>query len=272
MEQHEQKIIEDIRRVASFLGLVSGKDKFSRAEYFGNGGNFSDYNLSDGGKDWTYYCNKAGFETKAIANVSDSSYFENFLKAYEKLGRLPKSSERKKYKLNFPKRRWSSLSVFFKDAIRNGYAPKGLKDEVSMQENVVKEKVVEVKFSSRKIDNTKNEERLCPPIPKKSKRSKWTRTNIDGFHYAPQEETGLIALFAILCSKRIIDWQILDITSKGIDAICYVESEQKEIRVEFKNILSRAGWNHSFDDFDYLVCWENRWKDFPKPVLEVREI
>ena len=40
----------------------------------------------------------------------------------------------------------------------------------------------------------------------------------------------------------------------------------KEMRVEVKHTHSRGNWNHTLDEIDYIVCWENRWKDFPKPV------
>lgn len=25
----------------------------------------------------------------------------------------------------------------------------------------------------------------------------------------------------------------------------------------------------SLDNLDYVVCWENRWQDFPKPGIEI---
>ncbi len=35
--------------------------------------------------------------------------------------------------------------------------------------------------------------------------------DLNGFPYAPQEEQGVLAIFAILCSKKILPWQILDL-------------------------------------------------------------
>ena len=69
--------------------------------------------------------------------------------------------------------------------------------------------------------------------------------------------------------------QILGLNdSKGIDGVCYDEENNCEVRVEFKRNLTRGSWNHSFDSFDYLICWENRWtgSPFPKPIIELKAI
>jgi hypothetical protein len=119
----------------------------------------------------------------------------------------------------------------------------------------------------------RDEPRIIPPIPKSSKRNRWERTDIDGFPYAPQDESGVVALFGILCSQGVLRWQIIDLnSSKGIDCICFDEEAGKEICAELKFLLTRAGWNHPIDQIDYVVCWENRWADFPKPVIELKKL
>jgi hypothetical protein len=75
------------------------------------------------------------------------------------------------------------------------------------------------------------------------------------------------------CSKGKIRWQILEMRGgKGIDITCYDEVMDKSIRVELKHTLSKSSWNHRLEDIDFVVCWENRWPDFPKPVLVLSEI
>jgi len=70
-----------------------------------------------------------------------------------------------------------------------------------------------------------------------------------------------------------LPWQILDLTSgKGIDATCFDEIENREIRVELKFVLSKGSWNHPIEQLDFVVCWENRWPEFPKPVIELSKI
>ena len=102
---------------------------------------------------------------------------------------------------------------------------------------------------------------------------KWERTGVDGFPYAPHDELGVAALFGILCSKGTIGWQILEMRgSKGIDVTCYDEVMEKNIRVELKHTLSKGSWNHKIEDLDFVVCWENRWPDFPKPVLVLSDL
>ncbi|OIP27140.1 MAG: hypothetical protein COW22_04345 [Chloroflexi bacterium CG15_BIG_FIL_POST_REV_8_21_14_020_46_15] len=128
MENKEKGIIDDIIRVAESLGLKRG-ERFSRNEYLIHGAKFSENNIYDGGTDWTYYCKKAGFLTKAKEEVPDAVYYDRLKKAYELLGRLPKTSERKKFGLNFQKRRWATLEVFIKEAISIGIIPGLMKRE-----------------------------------------------------------------------------------------------------------------------------------------------
>jgi len=86
-------------------------------------------------------------------------------------------------------------------------------------------------------------------------------------------ESGVVGLFAILCATRRINWQIVELNSgKGIDVKCFDHDTGKEIIVELKHVFSRGSWNHAADEIDYVVCWENRWKDFQKPVIELRSV
>jgi len=91
--------------------------------------------------------------------------------------------------------------------------------------------------------------------------------------YAPQDENSVIALFAILCNRGIVRWQILDLSGgSGIDALCHDEESKNEIRVEFKLVLSKNNWNHDFNKVDYVVCWKNTWPDFPKKVIDLKKV
>lgn len=274
MENKEKGIVDDLIRVAESLGLKRG-ERFSRDEYLIHGAKFSKDNIYDGGTDWTYYCKKAGFLTKAKEEVPDAVYYDRLEKAYELLGRLPKTSERKKFGLNFHKRRWATLELFIKEAISIGIIPglmkKGKRDIPPP---------VERKPKSQESQQTKNRlPRPIPAIPKISIKKKWPyhwdNLGITGHPYAPQSEADVIALFSILCAEGKIRMQILGLNnSKGIDGICYDEDKKREVRVEFKRNLTRGSWSHPFDSFDYLACWENRWtgEPFPKPVIELKSL
>lgn len=81
-----------------------------------------------------------------------------------------------------------------------------------------------------------------------------------------------MALFGILCSRGEIRWQIQELCGgKGIDATCFDETTGTQLRVELKFVLSRGSWNRNVDEIDYVVCWLNRWSDFPKPVIALRD-
>jgi hypothetical protein len=264
----ERQILNDIRRVALKLGRGPGS-VLTRSEYLTNGGNFSYYNLYDNGNSWSYYCQKAGFRPKTTVSVPDEIYFDRLRAAFTELGRIPKASERKRFGLNFHKRRWPNLNTFIALAISRGVIASA-NSKKSLTQSLHPNQV----FPEQNVEkNHAKLKRVIPPIPVHTKRKKWERIGIEGFPYAPQDESGVIALFAILCAQGSIPWQIVELRScNGIDATCYEDQQIREFRVELKHVLSRANWNHPLDSFEYLVCWENRWPEFPKPVLELKTI
>jgi hypothetical protein len=109
-------IIQDIKRVAGELG----QRLLSRAEYVQKG-NFTLYQIYEGGTGWDQYCLAAGITTRKKEPVPDEVYFGRLRKAHESLGRFPKTSERKKFGLNFSKRRYPTLSAFIAQAAKLGY-------------------------------------------------------------------------------------------------------------------------------------------------------
>jgi hypothetical protein len=260
----EQEIVEDILRVAAELDVKS----LSRSRYL-QFARFSGNQIYDGGRTWSDLCAKAGLSTGANNEpVSDEVYFQRLAEAMNKLGRFPKASERTLYGLNVSKARYPNLSDFIRTAVRLGKVPDltGMYSSVPDISAPAPNAAIPIHIGSKDVP------RIIPPIPKISKRSKWERTDIDGFPYAPQDETGVIALFAILCAQGVLRWQIIDLNGcKGIDCICYDEETSKEIKVELKYLLTRSGWNHPIEDVDYVVCWESRWNDFPKPVFELKK-
>lgn len=260
----EKEIVEDIVRVAAELGVQS----LSRSRYL-QFASFSGNQIYDGGRTWSDLCAQAGLSTGANNEpVSDEVYFQRLSDAMTKLGRFPKASERTLYGLNVSKARYANLSEFIRAAVHLGKVP-DLTGEYSKEPEVAvptSNTAIPIHITNRDVP------RVVPPIPKVSKRTKWERTDIDGFPYAPQDESGVVALFAVLCSQGVLRWQILDLNgSKGIDCICYDEESGKEIHVELKYLLTRSGWNHPIEEVDYVVCWESRWPDFPKPVFELKK-
>jgi hypothetical protein len=259
----EKDIINDIIEVKNRLKT----SVLSRSEYYSHG-KYNSYQIYDDGKSWEYYCQKAGIKTKKVDSVSDDEYFIRLKDAIKILGRYPKVNERKKYGLNFSKRRYPTLKQFIEKAIELEII-EPINDYKNKQEIIIKSnKVEELKY---KIDNNSNKTRISPPIPKLTRRKNWSRIDLDGHPYSPHDELGVIAIFAILCHKHIINWQILDLNSNGIDAVCYDYDSNKEIIVELKLVLSKGSWNHDITKVDYVVCWKNSWHDFPKPVIELNK-
>jgi hypothetical protein len=217
----------------------------------------------------------AGIKSETKQPVSDEIYFKRLADATEALERYPRASERKKYRLNMSKSRYPTLTDFINKAIELGYVRdlrEGKRHGASASDGRDSPPEI-VKLIKNALHNRRQKERPVPPIPRNTKRSKWERTGLSGFPYAPQEEQGVLALFTILCSEHILPWQILDLCAgKGIDATCFDETENREIQVELKYILSKGSWNHPLDDLDYVVCWESRWPNFPKPVIEISKL
>ena len=275
----ECKIVADIQRVAISIDKAPG-EVFSEGDYRKAGGIVSRYFLSLDGKGWKYYCERAGFRVDARnQSVPAEEYHNRLRQAVGVLGRLPKTSERKKFGLNFPKRRWATLTVFLEDAIAKGIVPDlPSKPNPASDKAVTRSKATDRSCGPPPISvapatNDKSRKHPIPPVPRGTRRKSWERTSVEGFPYAPHDESGTVALFAVLCAKGVIPWQILSLNGgKGGDGVCFDERTEKELRIELKFRLSRGSWNHPFDSFDYLVCWENRWADFPKPVFELRKV
>lgn len=243
-----------------------------RSEYIQHGGRFSLYDIYDGGHTWEEYCNAVGIKTKKKEPIPDEVYFARLKQAVQGLGRLPKTNERKQFGLNFSKRRYATLGAFISKAINMGIVSARFRGEAELLKPSNKSSPSLVSEPTPLIISTAQitQAQAIPPIPKQTKRRKWERIDVAGFPYAPQEEAGVIALFSILCGRGHINWHILDLRGgKGIDAICYDNDNRKEIRVELKYVLSSNSWNHKLEDLDYVVCWVNKWSDFPKPVIEL---
>jgi hypothetical protein len=251
-------IAADIARVAKQLG----KTALSRSEYLPVG-KYSEYQIYDGGSTWGELCELAGLSSNQVTEVSDSEYFHRLKAALESLGRLPRVTERKHYGLNMSKRRFPTLGAFYEFAAAQGVIPHDLVPPRDVKPQLP---------VARPTLAPHSEKRQVPPIPAHTRRTKWERTGVEGLPYAPQDELGVVALFAVACAKHLLNWSILDLSAKGIDARCFDHDSGKEIRVELKYLLSRASWNHAVDELDYVVCWENRWPDFPKPVLALKEL
>lgn len=262
------EIVQDVKAVGQKLRRAHG-DELSRSEYLQHG-RFSAYQIYDGGQTWEAYSQAAGFSTKGKEPVSDDDYLSRLVEAVKVLGRFPKSSERKRFGLNFSKRRYPTLGAFIDHAVSLGIVPGPPREATAPAEP--REGDVDGHPNVQEPPRVPKDAPVAP-IPADTRRTRWERVEISGFPYAPQDELGVVALFGILCSQGKIGWQIVELRGgKGIDATCYDNETGQHIRVELKKTLTRASWNHSINEIDYVVCWENRWPDFPKPVIALRDV
>lgn len=93
-------------------------------------------------------------------------------------------------------------------------------------------------------------------------------------HHAPENELGVVFLFAHLAKK----WRIRIDTIKANfpDCIAYqkIQGREKRIRIEFeyksKNFKTHG---HSLAQCDWIVCWEHNWPEVPKSlqIIELRK-
>lgn len=264
----DAEIVADIRRIVKQIH----SNRISRSDYLHNGGRFTYYQIYEGGRTWEDLCTAAGIFTKRKEKVPDEIYFQRLQKAIKELNRLPKTSERKKFQLNFSKCRYPTLNAFTQAAAELGIIDRqylNIESEIGSAQIQTEIKNAQ---SFGPIEHVPSA-RPVPPIPIKTRRKRWERIGLEEFQYAPQDELGVVAVFAILCSKGSISWDIIELRGgKGIDATCYDHSMRKELHVELKFIHSKNNWNHKIEEIDYVVCWENRWPDFPKPVIVLQEL
>jgi hypothetical protein len=206
MDGPEPRVVQDIKNVAEKLGRQRG-DELGRSEYLQNG-QFSGYWIYDGGQSWEAYCQAAGFVTKKNEPVSDEVYLSRLVGAVKRLGRFPKTSERKKFGLNFSKRRYPTLKAFIDHAVGLGIVPSPATEGTtpSQPDNQQVEEYPAVPEPARETKSAP-----VAAIPTHTRRKHWERTEIDGFPYAPQDELGVVALFGILCAQGKIEWQIVEL-------------------------------------------------------------
>src|SRR5262245_51494107 len=92
-------------------------------------------------------------------------------------------------------------------------------------------------------------------------------------HYAPQNEPGVVFLFATLAKK----WRLVveKIAAPFPDCTAYqkVGGRDKCIRIEFEYRSSSAKRHrHDLSKCDWIVCWEHDWPQVPAhlQVIELR--
>ena len=226
----EAEIIADIRRVGESLGKSPGDD-FTLPEYNNGGGNVSTHYLHQNDRRWSYYVQMAGFSPNRSSEfVSDDGYFARLREALQTLGekRPPKPTEQQKFRLNFRDNRWKTFNLFLQDAARLGHIPDHLIGDLLERDEIASTPAEATTAPLAQIPHRdKSGTRPVPPIPRQTKRKKWQRTDVVGHPYEPHDETGVIALFAILCAKGTIPWQILTLDSTRIDAICAIDEPQQ---------------------------------------------
>jgi len=104
------------------------------------------------------------------------------------------------------KRRYATLPEFIEKAIELGHVPDLREAKIPAQSQELGQSPEIVKLIRSALQNQAEHARPIPPIPFNTKRSKWERTGLDGFPYAPQEEQGVLALFSILCARGVLPW------------------------------------------------------------------
>ena len=180
----DQELAADIARVAAGLGTTS----LSRSAYFQHG-QYSQYDIYDGGRTWEQICSLVGVACMKSEPVPDEVYFQRLAAAISDLDRLPRTGERKQFGLNFSKRRYPNLSTLVDKAIDLGFVDADLRAPTPTPPTQPSDPPVPAHATTQ---------RPVPPIPCNTKRAKWERIGVAGFPYAPQDELGVVALFAIL--------------------------------------------------------------------------
>lgn len=93
-------------------------------------------------------------------------------------------------------------------------------------------------------------------------------------HYAPENEQGVVFLFAHLAPK--LRMRIDQIKQSFPDCIAYekMSGSEKRVRIEFEyRSRSFKTHRHPINKCDCIVCWEHDWPECPKKirVIELRQ-
>lgn len=92
--------------------------------------------------------------------------------------------------------------------------------------------------------------------------------------YAPNNEMGIVFLFAHLCRRMQLHVQNVQASFPDCIALQRVGGKERRIRIEFEfRSSSFRAHGHSPDGCDWIVCWEHDWPDVPAhlKVVELRE-
>jgi len=92
-------------------------------------------------------------------------------------------------------------------------------------------------------------------------------------HYAPENELGVVFLFAHLAKRYRLT--IDQIGASFPDCIAYQKTDrgEKPVRIEFEYRSRNFRGHHSARGCDWIVCWEHNWPAVPKHlrVVELRK-
>ncbi len=90
--------------------------------------------------------------------------------------------------------------------------------------------------------------------------------------YAPQNEIGVVYLFAHIARKK--QFRIEEIRPQFPDCIAYRRSgdQEKLVRIEFEfRSSSFKAHGHDAKQCDCIVCWHHDWPDCPLEVIELKK-
>ncbi len=92
-------------------------------------------------------------------------------------------------------------------------------------------------------------------------------------HYAPENELGVVFLFATLAKKWRLVVEKIQAAFPDCTAYQKVGGKDRRIRIEFEFRSSSARYHgHDLSKCDWIVCWEHDWPQVPKHlhVVELR--
>jgi hypothetical protein len=91
-------------------------------------------------------------------------------------------------------------------------------------------------------------------------------------HYAPENELGVVFLFATLAKKWRLVIEKIQAAFPDCTAYQKVGGRDKKVRIEFEYRSSSAKYHrHDLTKCDWIVCWEHDWPQIP-PHLQVIEL
>ena len=268
MDDKQQEIIDEIRRVAKLLNVTS----LTQREFSANS-KISISAVESRYGNWTRAIEAAGLIPNIPRLVSgkplltDDDLLQEIMRLTSKLNKPPTEREMNafgNYSVNPYRNRWGKFS----DAVKVAYAKYGVPSGISVA-NPPHSKSVDNKIA---VSTVKPAQTIPAKVYAPSKKTQYgEQMDFRGLRHAPLSEQGVVYMFGMVSRELGFLIEAVRIAYPdclGKRLVNKNPQRWEDVRIEFE--FKSSNFDHNPEECDLIVCWIHDWKDCPLEVLELR--